>query len=203
MADLPLAMLFGGTLCLYFAVGRRKIAYWLVALPLAVLTLTKDICFAYGLIAAFLIGLDLWLAADEPCRKAFPKALLRAGALAVIVLAAFSSWGRYGGCHPTADTAASVGSEGLSYGAVLVGGVKAAAGHGPHRKVRADHGRHGQRVLYAAHLPFGRRHHGRGCHYDGRRRGMAGRRQGRTAAAACWPRIWGLRSALRRCICSI
>ena len=70
MADLPLAMLFGGTLCLYFAVGRRKIAYWLVALPLAVLTLTKDICFAYGLIAAFLIGLDLWLAADEPCRKA-------------------------------------------------------------------------------------------------------------------------------------
>ena len=30
-------MLFGGTLCLYFAVGRRKIAYWLVALPLAVL----------------------------------------------------------------------------------------------------------------------------------------------------------------------
>ena len=72
-------MLFGGTLCLYFAVGRRKIAYWLVALPLAVLTLTKDICFAYGLIAAFLIGLDLWLAADEPCRKAFPKALLPGG----------------------------------------------------------------------------------------------------------------------------
>ena len=107
MADLPLAMLFGGTLCLYFAVGHRKIAYWLVALPLAVLTLTKDICFAYGLIAAFLIGLDLWLAADEPCRKAFPQALLRAGALAVTVLAAFSSWGRYtAAVTPTADTAA-------------------------------------------------------------------------------------------------
>ena len=124
-------MLFGGTLCLYFAVGRRKIAYWLVALPLAVLTLTKDICFAYGLIAAFLIGLDLWLAADEPCRKAFPKALLRAGALAVIVLVAFSSWGRYtAAVTPTADTAASVGSEGLSYGAVLVGGVKQLLGMG-------------------------------------------------------------------------
>ena len=131
MADLPLAMLFGGTLCLYFAVGRHKIAYWLVALPLAVLTLTKDICFAYGLITAFLIGLDLWLAADEPCRKAFPKALLRAGALAVIVLAAFSSWGRYtAAVTPTADTAASVGSEGLSYGAVLVGGVKQLLGMG-------------------------------------------------------------------------
>lgn len=131
MADLPLAMLFGGTLCLYFAVGRHKHAYWLVALPLAVLTLTKDICFAYGLIAAFLIGLDLLFAADAPIKKAFPKALLQAGALAVVVLAAFLSWGRYtAAVTPTADTAASVGSEGLSYGAVLVGGVKQLLGIG-------------------------------------------------------------------------
>lgn len=131
MADLPLAMLFGGTLCLYFAVGRHKHAYWLVTLPLAVLTLTKDICFAYGLIAAFLIGLDLLLAADAPIKKAFPKALLQAGALAVVVLAAFLSWGRYtAAVTPTADTAASVGSEGLSYGAVLVGGVKQLLGIG-------------------------------------------------------------------------
>ena len=131
MADLPLAMLFGGTLCLYFAVGRHKHAYWLVALPLAVLTLTKDICFAYGLIAAFLIGLDLLFAADAPIKKAFPKALLQAGALAVVVLAAFLSWGRYtAAVTPTADTAASVGSEGLSYGAVLIGGVKQLLGIG-------------------------------------------------------------------------
>ena len=131
MADLPLAMLFGGTLCLYFAVGHHKHAYWLVALPLAVLTLTKDICFAYGLIAAFLIGLDLLFAADAPIKKALPKALLQAGALAVVVLAAFLSWGRYtAAVTPTADTAASVGSEGLSYGAVLVGGVKQLLGIG-------------------------------------------------------------------------
>ena len=100
-------------------------------LPLAVLTLTKDICFAYGLIAAFLIGLDLLFAADEPVKKAFPKALLKAGWLAVAVLAAFLSWGRYtAAVTPTADTAASVGSEGLSYGAVLVGGVKQLLGIG-------------------------------------------------------------------------
>lgn len=131
MADLPMAMLFGGVLCLYFAVGRRKYAYWLTALPLAVLTLTKDICFAYGLIAAFVIGLDLLFAADKPLKKAFPQALLKAGALAVVVLAAFLSWGRYtAAVTPTADTAASVGSEGLSYGAVLVGGVKQLLGIG-------------------------------------------------------------------------
>lgn len=131
MADLPLAMLFGGVFCLYYAVGREKRTFWLTALPLAVLTLTKDICFAYGLIAAFLIGLDLLFAADGPVKKAFPKALLKAGGLAVVVLAAFLSWGRYtAAVTPTADTAASVGSEGLSYGAVLVGGFKQLLGIG-------------------------------------------------------------------------
>ena len=131
MADLPLAMLFGGVFCLYYAVGREKRTFWLTALPLAVLTLTKDICFAYGLIAAFLIGLDLLFAADGPVKKAFPKALLKAGGLAVAVLAAFLSWGRYtAAVTPTADTAASVGSEGLSYGAVLVGGFKQLLGIG-------------------------------------------------------------------------
>lgn len=131
MADLPLAMLFGGVFCLYYAVGHEKRTFWLTALPLAVLTLTKDICFAYGLIAAFLIGLDLLFAADGPVKKAFPKALLKAGGLAVVVLAAFLSWGRYtAAVTPTADTAASVGSEGLSYGAVLVGGFKQLLGIG-------------------------------------------------------------------------
>ena len=131
MADLPLAMLFGGALCLYYTVGRGKRAFWLAALPLAALTLTKDICFAYGLIAAFLIGLDLLFAADVPVKKALPKAFLKAGALAVVVLAAFLSWSRYtAAVTPTVDTAASVGSEGLSYGAVLVGGVKQLLGLG-------------------------------------------------------------------------
>lgn len=31
MADLPLAMLFGGALCLYYSVGHRRRAFWLTA----------------------------------------------------------------------------------------------------------------------------------------------------------------------------
>ena len=100
MADLPLAMLFGGTLCLYFAVGRHKHAYWLVALPLAVLTLTKDICFAYGLIAAFLIGLDLLLAMDAPIKKAFPKACFSRGTGRCCAGGVFKLGPLYGSCHP-------------------------------------------------------------------------------------------------------
>ena len=131
MADLPMAMLFGGTLCLYLGTQRRCGIFWLTALPLALLTLTKDICFAYGLIAAFLIGLD-WLArAEGPFRKRLVPALLHAGGLAVVVVAAFLSWSRYTATvTPTADTAASVGSAGLSYGAVLTGGIKQLLGIG-------------------------------------------------------------------------
>ncbi|WP_303924819.1 hypothetical protein [Subdoligranulum variabile] len=135
MADLPMAMLFGGTLCLYLGTQRRRGIFWLTALPLALLTLTKDICFAYGLIAAFLIGLD-WLArAEGPFRKRLVPALLHAGGLAVVVVAAFLSWSRYtAAVTPTADTAASVGSAGLSYGAVLTGGIKQLLGIGRDNK---------------------------------------------------------------------
>lgn len=131
MADLPMAMLFGGTLCLYFGTERRRGAFWLTALPLALLTLTKDICFAYGLIAAFLIGLE-WLAAGTaPFRRRLAAALVHAGGLAVVVVAAFLSWSRYtAAVTPTVDTAASVGSAGLSYGAVLTGGIKQLLGIG-------------------------------------------------------------------------
>ena len=131
MADLPLAMLFGGALCLYYSVGHRRRAFWLTALPLMLLTLTKDICFAYGLIAAFLIGLDQLVTADKPIKQSFPRAFLRAGGLAVCVVAAFASWSRYtAAVTPTVDTGASVGSAGLSYGAVLTGGVKQLLGIG-------------------------------------------------------------------------
>ena len=133
MAELPMALLFGGTLCLYFGTAPHRGLVWLTALPLALLTLTKDICFAYGLIAVFLIALDQ-LAAG-PLRKQLAPAAVRGGVLAAVVLAAFLSWSRYtAAVTPTADTAASVGSEGLSYGAVLLGGVRQLLGVGREAK---------------------------------------------------------------------
>ena len=138
MADLPLFLLFGGSLCLYYALGGQGRAYWLTVLPLMLLTLTKDICFAYGLMAVFLIGLDLWWAGDAPARKRFLPALGKALPLAVAVAAVFVSWGRYtAAVTPLQETAASVGSEGLSYGAVLLGGVRQLLGIGREEKFAA------------------------------------------------------------------
>lgn len=133
MADLPLAFLFGGALCLQYVGAGRGV---LLAAPvLALLALTKDIGFAYGMIAVFLIGLDLWLGAEKPGKRAFLAALWRAAVLAGVVLLAFLSWGRYtAAVAPTAQTGASVGSAGLSYGAVLLGGVRQLLGFGREAK---------------------------------------------------------------------
>lgn len=128
MADLPLGLLFGGVLCLYFAGGR---AGTLLALPaLALLGMTKDIAFAYGLIAAFVLFVDGLLA--DPRR--WRRALLRAAAAALPVLLVFLAWGRYtAAVDPNSGTAA-VGSAGLSYGAVLTGGLKQLLGIGREEK---------------------------------------------------------------------
>ena len=70
-------------------------------------------------------------AGEGPFRKRLGAAFLHAGGLAVAVVAAFLSWSRYtAAVTPTVDTAASVGSAGLSYGAVLTGGVKQLLGIG-------------------------------------------------------------------------
>ena len=125
MADVPLALLFGGVISLWFAVGPGWLGVLLTALPLALLTLAKDMGFAYALIAVFVIFLDLlfgrtWKQTGRG--RFFGGAVGRAAVLAVPVLAAFLSWNRYTAAHLTV-TGASVGSSGLSYGQVVFGGL--------------------------------------------------------------------------------
>lgn len=128
MADLPMAMLFGGVLCLYFAGGR--FGPLLAAPALALLAMTKDIAFAYGLIAVFVMGVDLWLAEPRRLRRAVGLTAL----LALPVLAVFLIWGRYTAAVDPASGTDSVGSAGLSYGAVLVGGLRQLLGIGREEK---------------------------------------------------------------------
>lgn len=142
MADLPLAMLFGGVFCLYYAVGREKRTFWLTALPLAVLTLTKDICFAYGLIAAFLIGLDLLFCSGRACKKAFPKALLKAAAGRRRGWRRSSAGGATQRLSPRRRTRRQRRQRGAELRRGPRGRLQQLLGT-PHRKVCPDHGRHG------------------------------------------------------------
>ncbi|MGN0983521.1 MAG: hypothetical protein ACI4OI_01650, partial [Gemmiger sp.] len=128
MADLPMGMLFGGVLCLYF--GGREQGRWLALPALALLTMTKDITFAYGLIAVFVMLVDRLLAVP----RQWPRSLGNAVVLAAPVLGVFLLWGRYTAAVDPASAPASVGSEGLSYGAVLTGGIRQLLGIGREEK---------------------------------------------------------------------
>ena len=130
MADLPLALLFGGALCVYFAAGP-----WAMAPVLALLAMTKDIAFAYGLIAVFAVTV-FELFRTAPGRRA--RVTAQAAGLALPVLAVFLLWNRYtAAVDPNAATAAAaggVGGGGLSYGAVLAGGLRQLLGIGREEK---------------------------------------------------------------------
>ena len=102
MADTPLALLFGGTLCLYAAAGGRKTGFFACAMPLAVLTMTKDIGFAYALIVTFLIGLDQLFGTPHPDTKPariFGVSLAKCTILAAVVLAAILGGNSGSGQH--------------------------------------------------------------------------------------------------------
>lgn len=152
MADTPLALLFGGTLCLYAAAGGRKTGFFACAMPLAVLSMTKDIGFAYALIVTFLIGLDQLFGTPHPDTKPariFGVSLAKCSILAAVVLAVFISWNRYtAAVTPTETTGASVGSAGLSYGAVLTGGIKQLLGIGREERFAQIMQSMGQAFLY-------------------------------------------------------
>jgi len=134
MADTPLALLFGGALCLYYAAGDRPLGRCLAAAALALLAMTKDIAFAYGLMAVFLMGLDMLFTSDAPIRRRLPIALGRCVLLALPVLAVFLAWGRYTAAVDPQTGEAGVGAGGLGYGAVLIGGVKQLLGIGREEK---------------------------------------------------------------------
>lgn len=134
MADLPLAALFGGSLCLYYAGGGRRTCFYATALPLAMLAMTKDIGLAYGLIAVFVIGIDQLFGTAWPAEGVTPRHVggrfLRTAVLAVPVLAVFLSWSRYTAAMAPDSGAATVGSGQMGYGAVLSGGIRQLLGIG-------------------------------------------------------------------------
>lgn len=134
MADVPMGFVFGGALCLYFAAPRRRTGLLLALPALALLAMLKDIAFAYGLIAAFVTALDMLFCAPGRPGKKLLGSLAGMVLAALPVLALFLAWGRYTAAADPQTGAGGVGSAGLSYGAVLTGGLKQFFGIGREEK---------------------------------------------------------------------
>jgi hypothetical protein len=129
MGDIPLALGFGGSLCLYFAVREHRVGILFTALALGMLTAIKDMGFAYALIAVLVIWLGELARAGRISLRRFAGSAGRAALLCLPVLGVFFSWSRY--YQSVTDAAKeAVGSAGLGYGEILSGGIRQLFGIG-------------------------------------------------------------------------
>lgn len=129
MGDLPLALVFGGTACLYLKAGHTAWGLAATGVCLAFLTLVKDIGFAYALILIMVIFLDQWLGRRPVRLRGFGRGAAVCAALAVPVLALFFGWAAYVQAVSGIDKN-SVGASEAGYVEVLLGGVRQLLGIG-------------------------------------------------------------------------
>lgn len=129
MGDIPLGLCFGGTFCVWLGTGHKKSGLVLTALSLCMLTLIKDMGLAYGLILVGVIFLDLCARQKKYSVKTIAMQLIPAFLLALPVLACFMGWSKYVSIAASIDKN-SVGSAGVSYAGILVGGVQQLLGMG-------------------------------------------------------------------------
>ena len=119
--------------------------------------------------------------------------------LAAVVLAVFISWNRYtAAVTPTETTGASVGSAGLSYGAVLTGGIKQLLGIGREERFAQIMQSMGQAFLYRRVCLVGAPIMAVSCILLLFTAAFVAVPH----AAAPWLALWAGRSALSRCISS-
>lgn len=97
MADMPMAALFGGALCVYYAGGEkdgRLLA--MVAIILAALTNLKDMGFAFALVALVVMLLDVALLQRKEAHvykvRRWGAVGLWAGGMLAAVVAAYGGW---------------------------------------------------------------------------------------------------------------
>ena len=111
LGDVPLGFVFGGTLCLYFALKDKKICWPILVVMVSFLTLIKDMGLAYSCIAIGLIALD-WLVThwhNKPMKQ-LVKTLGIGVALVIPVGVFYLGWSRYVAAVSGLNKAA-VGSE--------------------------------------------------------------------------------------------
>lgn len=131
MADLPMAALLGGALCLYFGGGRKDAKLMLcVGLVLGALTNLKDMGFAFALLAWFIITADALFCQRQSMRffaLRKTKAWLAASASQLLcIVIPYAVWELHLKLASGVDRG-NVGSEGenLSRSNMLFSGIKA------------------------------------------------------------------------------
>lgn len=131
MADIPMGVLFGGCLGIYFLSEEKNEKRIFCLLPLvAVLTLIKDMGLALGFIVAFCVFCDMLFDGKNGKFfkfKGFAGASLSALSVAAVTVLFYVLWAKHlaASIDPTAPVSSG---DSVSYGGMLVEGVKSLFG---------------------------------------------------------------------------
>lgn len=134
MADMPMAVLFGGALCLYYTGGEKNGGLLaMVAVVLAALTNLKDMGFALALVALAVILLDLLFMQRKTLGTCKAKRLGAVGVwlsgMLAAVVAAYGGWALHLNLVLGTDrTDVGAGGESLGQLEMLAKGIKALFG---------------------------------------------------------------------------
>ncbi|WP_395150991.1 hypothetical protein [uncultured Allofournierella sp.] len=95
LGDLPLGMVFGAAVCLYFALEGKACRLPVLAVTLAFLTLIKDMGLAYSCIVAMLCWLDGVFCGSQPLGRRVAVCSGHAVVMLLPVGAFYLGWSRY------------------------------------------------------------------------------------------------------------
>ena len=134
LADIPMGMILGGVMCLYFGLRNKKQGVAAICISLAALTFIKDTAFPLAMVAAVIICADI-IFVEAECDfgriKGIAGKIINCAIIFVTPVIAFVVWTVYLGLALEIDAAGNVGgSEQLSMAGMLIEGVKQLLGIG-------------------------------------------------------------------------
>ena len=138
LADIPMGMIFGGAMCLYFALKDKKQGIGAVCIALAALTYTKDTAFPLAMVAAAIICADI-LFVEKECDfykiKGIAGKIINCIIVFITPVVVFLAWTIYLGAAINVDATGNVGgTEQMSMFGMLIEGVKQLLGIGTTEK---------------------------------------------------------------------
>ena len=138
MADVPMGMIFGGVMCLYFALKNKRQAVPAICIALAALTFVKDTALPLAMVGAVIICADIILVEKE-CDfyriKGFAGKIINSMLIFITPVIAFVLWTVYLAAVINVDATGNVGgSEQMSMFGMLIEGLKQLAGIGTTEK---------------------------------------------------------------------
>ncbi|MBE6887688.1 MAG: hypothetical protein E7484_04610 [Ruminococcaceae bacterium] len=138
MADVPMGMIFGAVMCLYFGLRGEKHGVGAVCIALATLTFVKDTAFPLAMVAAVIICADI-IIAEKECSfgavKGFAGKIINCIIVFITPVITFIAWTVYLGAVLNVDATGNVGgSEQMSMFGMLIEGIKQLLGIGTTEK---------------------------------------------------------------------